>query len=99
MTSTFRVISLIEGISYLLILSVTLGWISRDFVYFLGMGHGVLFLLYLLASLLLASKQGWSVLIWLLLLIASVVPFAFIGVEWFLRKHSDKPLQAAVESA
>lgn len=86
MLNVFRAISLLEGLSYLLILSVTLGVISRDFVFFLGMGHGVLFTLYLLFSLIVSGKKEWSVGVWLLLFLASLVPFAFIPVEMFLKK-------------
>lgn len=87
MLSFFRVTSLLEGVSYLVILSVTLNIISREFVFFLGMAHGVLFMLYFICSLITSHKQNWSVVIWLLVLLAAVVPFAFIAVELFLKKQ------------
>lgn len=90
MITFFRAISFLEGISYLLILSITLGLISRDFVFHLGMAHGVLFMLYLVLSLMVSNSQKWSVLAWLGLLIAAFVPFAFIPVEIELRKAQDK---------
>ena len=83
----FRVASLLEGASYLAILSVTAGLISRDYVSVIGAAHGVLFILYLLLSLQASHKQGWSVITWLLIAFASVVPFAFIAVEVYLRKE------------
>lgn len=86
----FRTISFIEGISYLLILSVTLGFISREFVSTLGMAHGVLFVLYFVLSLVASHKQGWSVMVWLLVFLASLIPFAFIAVEMFLQKQMGK---------
>ena len=89
----FRVASVLEGISYLLILSVTVGIIGREFVFPLGMVHGVLFLLYLVLSLQVSHKQGWSVVVWLLIFLASIVPFAFIAVEMFLRREMDRSLQ------
>ena len=82
--------------SYLLILSVTLGFISRDYVSILGMGHGVLFMLYLVLSLQATHKKGWSILVWLLLFLASLIPFAFIAVEVFLRKETQKSSTASV---
>lgn len=88
MLKKFRVVSVAEGLSYLAILCVTLGLISRDFVSYLGMLHGLLFIIYLALSFILAEKKGWSILIWLALFLASVVPFAFIVVEFFLRKKS-----------
>ncbi len=83
----FRLVSIFEGFSYLLILSVTLGLISRDFVFQLGIGHGVLFIAYLMLSLHASHKRGWSVIVWLLVFLASLVPFAFIAVELFIRKE------------
>lgn len=86
MLKFFRVASLAEGMSYLLILCVTLGFISRDHVSSLGMGHGVLFILYVVLSLLVTRQQGWSPRIWLLLFLSALIPFAFIPVEMFLQK-------------
>lgn len=90
MINLFRIASLAEGISLLVILSVTLGFISREFVYVLGMTHGVLFMIYCALSLVISHKQGWSVIIWLLSLLAAVVPFAFILMERFLEKELRK---------
>jgi len=90
MLKLFRAISLLEGISYLAILSVTLGFISRDFVSLLGMAHGVLFMLYLMISLAVSNKQQWPVVTLFLLFTASVVPLAFIGVEIFLSRQRAK---------
>ncbi|HCM46852.1 MAG TPA: DUF3817 domain-containing protein [Colwellia sp.] len=86
MLKFFRVISLLEGLSFLSILSVTLGLVSRDFIFQLGMAHGVLFMLYLVLSLIVSNKEKWSLVIWLSLFIASIVPFAFIAVEIYLSK-------------
>ena len=86
MIKMFRSISFLEGLSYLVILSVTLGLIPREWVFLLGMAHGILFFIYFILSLILSSKKGWSVLKWLILFFASVVPFAFILVELYLRK-------------
>jgi len=83
----FRLVSLLEGISYLVILSVTLEVISRDYVSILGITHGVLFIAYFILSLQVSHKQGWSVIIWLLVLLAAIVPFAFIAVDLYLKKQ------------
>jgi integral membrane protein len=83
----FRLVSLLEGLSYLLILSVTLGAVGREYVFPLGIGHGILFLVYIVFSLQTSHKQGWSVMVWLLVFLASIVPFAFIAVELFARKE------------
>lgn len=90
MLGSFRVVSVLEGISYLVILSVTLGLITRELVFTLGMVHGALFVAYFFFSLLVSHKQGWSVFRWLLILLAAIVPFAFLPVEVFLRKEHHK---------
>ena len=83
----FRLISLSEGISYLLILSVTLGVISREYVFPLGAAHGFLFIAYMMLSLNVSHRQGWSIAVWLLVFFASIVPFAFVAVELYMRKE------------
>jgi integral membrane protein len=90
MLNLFRASSILEGLSYLVILSVTLGLIPREYVFVLGMGHGFLFLLYFALSLVVSHKQQWSVIIWLLVLLAAVIPFAFVPVELFLKKEQHK---------
>jgi len=89
----FRVVSMLEGCSYLAILSVTLGFISRDFVSQLGMLHGVLFMLYILLFSGVSRQQKWTLVTHLSLFAASIVPFAFIAVEFFLSRQlvSQKP--------
>jgi integral membrane protein len=98
MLKIFRVISILEGLSFLAILSVTLNFISRDFVSQLGMIHGVLFMLYVIILLIVSDKQKWSVVIWVSLFIASIVPFAFIAVEIFLSKAFTYKKQVDVSS-
>jgi integral membrane protein len=87
MLNYFRLASLLEGISFLLILSVTIGFISREWVFMLGMLHGVLFLAYIVLSLIASHKQSWSLIIWLLIFLASVTPLGFIAVEFFIKKQ------------
>jgi len=99
MLKAFRAISILEGLSYLLILSVTLGLLSREWVFSLGMAHGVLFLLYLILSLTVSNQKGWSILLWLQLFLASIVPFAFILVEFFLRKVQMNEMKLAQSTA
>ncbi|WP_221799772.1 DUF3817 domain-containing protein [Oceanobacter mangrovi] len=92
MLLVFRSISVLEGISYLLILSVTLGFISRDYVAALGMTHGLLFIGYQLVAFSLANKQGWSIWQVMMLFVASLLPLAFVPVEIWLRKQQQLAL-------
>ncbi|MFD2231290.1 DUF3817 domain-containing protein [Alkalimarinus sediminis] len=86
MLKAFRMTSIMEGLSYLTILSVTVGLISREYVFQIGMTHGVLLILYILFSLMVANKANWSLKIWLPIFLASLIPFAFILVELYMQK-------------
>ncbi len=99
MIKLFRFASLAEGLSLLVILSVSLGFISRDHVYVLGMTHGVIFMVYCLLSLLVSHRQGWAVGTWLLTLAAGVVPFAFVLVERYLKKEQQRKNSGPVGGA
>ncbi len=88
MIKFFRIISLLEGLSYLAILSVTLGYISRDYVSSLGMTHGILFMVYII--LVISNNGNWSSRQQLGLMAASVIPFAFIPTEIYLQKAEKK---------
>ena len=98
MLTTFRFIGILEGCSYLVILSVTFGIIGRDYVYPLGMLHGLLFMLYLVFSLIVGAKKNWSLIVWLLVFFASLVPFAFIPVEIYLRKLQVEQTKAGIST-
>lgn len=98
MLKVFRAVSLLEGCSYLLILCVSIGVVSREFVFVLGMAHGVLFVLYFLFSLMASHKQGWSVVVWLLVLLAAVIPLAFVLVELFVRKEGRRDSAVSLAS-
>lgn len=83
----FRILAFVEGISFLVILFVTMplkyiGQYPQPNKIF-GMLHGVLFVLYVLAVLLLAIMQNWSFKKTLLALLASVIPF---GTFWADKK-------------
>ena len=88
MLNVFRAISILEGLSYLAILCVAFGVLSRDFGFHIGMTHGVLFMVYIVVSLAVAHKESWSLKIWLPVFLASIVPMAFIGVELYLKSSS-----------
>ena len=86
----FRVISVVEGLSLVILL-----FIAVPLKYQMGMPivvkivgpiHGVLWLLYIVASLATSHKAKWSVLFWLLSLILSVIPFGFLLLEFLLKK-------------
>ena len=82
MTSKFRTVALLEAISYLALLVAT--FVKRviegpDLVPVLGPIHGILFLAYVLLTLLVREEQGWTRGQTLIVLVASTIPFgAFV---------------------
>ncbi len=97
MLKFFRIVSLLEGLSYIAILSVTFGFISRDFVSLLGMSHGILFMVYLVLLSATSDKQKWSLLVSVSLFLASIIPFAFIAAEVYLGR-SNKACQETAKA-
>lgn len=79
MLKTFRTLSLIEGLSLLILLFIAMPakyQFGYDLVWQVGMTHGVLWLAYVTLSLPVSHKQSWSVMFWMLVLLASTTPFA-----------------------
>ncbi len=91
MLSFFRKLSLIEGFSLIVLLFIAMpakyhfGYF--DIVWIVGMTHGLLWLAYLMASLVVSHQQKWSITFWLLVLFASVIPFACFFLERKLRNN------------
>ncbi len=75
----FRQIGFIEGISYLVLLFVAMPlkyiWMYPLAVKFVGMAHGVLFVLYMILLVKAMQKYKWSFKFSALLFLASLVPF------------------------
>ncbi|MDY0023031.1 DUF3817 domain-containing protein [Arenimonas caeni] len=90
MLRSFRLLSLIEGLSLLVLLFVAMPakyQFGHDFVWPVGMTHGVLWLAYVLASLVVSHLRKWSVGAWLLALLSSVVPFGFVLLDRRLKRE------------
>ncbi len=91
MLSFFRKLSLIEGISLIVLLFIAMpakyqfGYF--DSVWIVGMTHGILWLAYLAVSLVVSHQQKWSIMFWLLVLFASVIPFACFFLDGKLRNN------------
>lgn len=75
-----RILGTLEGISFLLLLFIAMPvkylLDNPILVKYVGMGHGVLFILFLVFLFIVCEKQKWSIQIFLLGLIASILPFA-----------------------
>lgn len=82
----FRQVAFLEGCSYLLF-AVTMPLKYKLAMpmpnYIVGMAHGVLFVLYMLLLVLVASKYKWSFIKIALSFIAALLPF---GTFWAAKK-------------
>ena len=83
--SIFRIIALLEGISYMLLLFIAtpLKHFSNDptYVRLLGMPHGLLFIAYIAIAVLLKPEQQWNKRTFLVILAASLIPFGTFYVD------------------
>ena len=85
MKTFFRVVSFLEGTSYLLLLFVAVPvkyWMNDpQYVKLLGMPHGLLFVGYIVLAFLLKSELNWSIKKLGVVLIASILPFGTFYVD------------------
>jgi integral membrane protein len=85
MKNSFRIISFLEGVSYLLLLfvAVPIKYFQDDasYVKILGMPHGVLFMLYIVFAIVLQKQMKWSLKTLGIVMIASVLPFGTFYVD------------------
>jgi len=88
---SFRMISLIEGVSLLILLFIVMPlkykWGINEAVWYAGITHGTLFLIYLVMSLVTSHQQKWLVIRWLLIFLAGVLPFGFVLLDRKLKKE------------
>lgn len=87
MLKTFKIIAILEGISYIVLFSNMLFIKPNDFVlyhkllYPIGMSHGVLFIGYVGLAILLKKSREWNYLDLGIILLASLLPFATFFIE------------------
>ncbi|GAA5011340.1 DUF3817 domain-containing protein [Acinetobacter puyangensis] len=78
-TKQVRIVGTLEGISFLVLLLIAMPlkyiWDNPIAVKYVGMAHGVLFLLFLGMLLLRCVQKKWPLRIFILGLIAAVLPF------------------------
>ena len=93
MINFFRIISFLEGISYLLLLfiAVPLKYFYGDefLVKILGMPHGILFMLYIFFSIILKNKMNWSIRETIEIMIGSIIPFGTFYIDYKYLKYSN----------
>jgi len=85
MKTFFRVVSFLEGTSYLLLLFVAVPikyWLNDpQYVKLLGMPHGLLFVVYIVLAFLLKSELNWDMKKFVVVLLASILPFGTFYID------------------
>ena len=85
MKKTFRIVSILEGISYLLLLFIAtpIKYLVGNelFVKILGMPHGILFLTYVVLAIILKYELNWKPKTFIIILLASVIPFGTFYID------------------
>ncbi len=94
--SRFRIISIIEGLSYLILVFIAMP-LKYMFDYpmavkVVGMSHGVLFILFFVALVMAMNRYKWKFL-GFQLFVYSLIPFGFILIERIIMKSPAKKLK------
>ena len=92
----FRKVALAEGISYivLLFIAMPLKYLAGIplAVKIVGMTHGILFILFIIALIMAYKKYSWNNSLTFKLFVYSIIPFGFILIEKTIMKDSVKEL-------
>ena len=85
MKNIFRIVSFLEGISYLLLLfiAVPIKYFQGDesYVKLLGMPHGILFMLYIVLAIVIKKEMNWDNKTLGIVLVCSIIPFGTFYVD------------------
>lgn len=91
MKNIFRIVSFLEGVSYLLLLFIAtpVKYFGDDesYVKMLGMPHGILFVVYIILAFMLKTPEKWEAKTFRIVLLASILPFGTFYVD---RKYLSK---------
>lgn len=86
-----RLTGILEGLSFIILLAIAmpLKYIAGkpEMVSIVGMAHGVLFVLYILLTLVAKSQYPWSWKKIALLWVASVVPFGTLYADYKMLRY------------
>ena len=85
MINLFRLIALLEGASYILLLffAMPIKYLLDDptYVKLLGMPHGILFIIYIIFSALGKNKYNWNIKEFFIVSTASLIPFGTFYID------------------
>lgn len=93
MKKAFRIVSILEGVSYLLLLFIAtpIKYFAGNefFVKLLGMPHGLLFIAYVVMAIMLKYDLSWKTKVFATILAASIIPFGTFYIDKkYLREES-----------
>ncbi len=92
MLNIFKITSILEGVSYILLLfvAVPIKYLAGNdyLVKALGMPHGILFVAYIIIALIIRSRMNWNGKTTMIVLIASLLPF---GTFYINKKYFKNP--------
>lgn len=87
MSKIFKIVAILEGVSYLLLFANMLLIkpnnieLYKTLLFPIGMSHGILFIAYLYLAAMIKNVQNWSYKDLAIVFIASVLPFATFYIE------------------
>ena len=85
MKKIFRIVGFLEGISYLLLMTLGLYYKyalnDPSFVKLFGMPHGLLFMLYLILAYLIKDEMQWKIKDLAIVFLSSIIPFGTFYVD------------------
>ncbi|HIG32543.1 MAG TPA: DUF3817 domain-containing protein [Flavobacteriales bacterium] len=86
MKTFFRVVAFLEGVSYILLMSVGLYFKYQlgnpSYVKLLGMPHGLLFISYIILAFLIKNGEQWKNKDFGIIILASILPFGTFYVDF-----------------
>ena len=94
MTKLFKFIAIAEGISYLvlffnmLVIKRLNPELYKSLLYPIGMAHGLLFISYVILAFIIWKNQQWTIKEFLIVQIASFLPFGTFYIEKKYLKHA-----------
>jgi integral membrane protein len=85
MKNIFRIIAFLEGVSYILLMTVGLYFKYQlgdpTYVKLLGMPHGILFVSYIIFAFLIKENENWGIKDLGIVLLASILPFGTFYID------------------
>ena len=85
MKTLFRIVAFLEGVSYILLMSVGLYFKYQlgdpSYVKLLGMPHGLLFISYLILAFVIKDDEQWKNKDFGIILLASILPFGTFYID------------------